>query len=163
MKPQVIRWVAIACCAVLSASVARAQETINHASVSGRVVDPQGAVVSGAHVYATQTDTNLTAETTTDESGRFRFAYLKVGPYELSVHADGFADSARHLRLTLGSAFDLPFSLSLATLDTRVTVSADASVLDTARSQIAGTVPQAEIENMPIDVKKKIPNSDQNA
>ena len=67
------------------------------------------------------------------------------------MHADGFADSARHLRLTLGSAFDLPFSLSLATLDTRVTVSGDAAVLDTARSQIAGTVPQAEIESMPMN------------
>ena len=151
MKAQVVHWLAIACCAVLTASDARGQETINHASVSGRVVDPQGAVVSGAHVSATQTDTNVTAETTTDEGGRFRFAYLKVGPYEVSVHADGFADSARHLRLTLGSAFDLPFSLSLATLDTRVTVSGDASVLDTARSQIAGTVPQAEIESMPMN------------
>jgi hypothetical protein len=151
VRLQVVRGLAIACLAVLTASGARAQETINHASVSGRVVDPQGAVVAGAHVYARQTDTNVTAETTTDQGGRFRFAYLKVGPYEVSVHADGFAACARHLRLTLGSAFDLPFSLSLATLDTRVTVSADASVLDTARSQIAGTVPQAEIENMPMN------------
>ena len=53
MKLQVVRGLAIACVAVLTASGARAQETINHASVSGRVVDPQGAVVSGAHVYAT--------------------------------------------------------------------------------------------------------------
>ena len=151
MKLQIVRGLAIACIAVLTASGARAQETINHASVSGRVVDPQGAVMSGVHVYARQTDTNVTTETTTDEAGRFRFAYLKVGPYEVSVHADGFADSARHLRLTVGSAFDLPFTLSLATLDTRVTVSGDASVLDTARSQIAGTVPQAEIESMPLN------------
>src|SRR5689334_6504494 len=106
---KLIRGLAIACCAVLAASAARAQETINHASLGGRVLDPQGAVVPGARVYATQVDTDVTTETTTDESGRFRFAYLKVGPYEVGVHADGFAASARHLRLTLGSAFDVSF------------------------------------------------------
>ena len=142
---------AIACFAVLTASGARAQETINHASVSGRVVDPAGRCRVRRARLREQTDTNVTADDETDEGGRFRFAYLKVGPYEVSVHADGFADSARHLRLTLGSASILPFSLSLATLDTRVTVSGDASVLDTARSQIAGTVPQAEIESMPMN------------
>lgn len=150
MLQQLVRVLAIAC-AVVTASAARAQETINHASVSGRVVDPQGAAVSGAHVSATETDTDVTTETTTDEAGRFRFAYLKVGPYDIGVHADGFAASARHLRLTLGSAFNLSIGLSVASLDTRVTVSADASVLDTARSQIAGTVPQAEIASLPMN------------
>ena len=43
-----------ACCAVASARVAHAQETINYASVSGRVTDPQGAVVAGAQVSARQ-------------------------------------------------------------------------------------------------------------
>ena len=39
---------------------ASAQESINYASVSGRVTDPSGAVVEGAQVTARQTDTNLT-------------------------------------------------------------------------------------------------------
>ena len=52
-----------ACCAVASARIVYAQETINYASVSGRVTDPQGAVVPGAQVSARQTETNVTAET----------------------------------------------------------------------------------------------------
>src|SRR5665213_2944250 len=109
-------------CAVLSATAAAAQETVNSASVAGRVVDQQGGVVPGAAVTARQTQTNITSETTTDEEGRFRFPYLKVGPYEITVHLGGFADVTRTLVLTVGSAFDLPISLSLGTIDTSVSV-----------------------------------------
>ena len=63
--------------------IAFAQETINNASVSGRVTDLSGAVVQGAQVTARQTDTNLTNTATTDSDGRFRFAYLRLGPYEI--------------------------------------------------------------------------------
>ena len=116
MARQFIRssFVVMVCCAMMLAGVASAQETINYASVSGRVTDPQGAVVPGAQVSARQTDTNVTAETVTDSEGRFRFPYLKVGPYELKVHLQGFADSTRTLTLTVGSAFDLPIALSVA-------------------------------------------------
>ena len=46
------------------------QETINYASLSGRVVDPAGALVDGAKVAARQTETNQTSEASTDAGGR---------------------------------------------------------------------------------------------
>ena len=55
------------------AALALAQETINSATVSGRVTDPQGAVVAGALVTARQMETNVAAETITNQDGRFRF------------------------------------------------------------------------------------------
>src|SRR5207253_2519878 len=84
------------------------QETINSASVSGRVTDPQGAVVPGAQITARLTETNVTTETVTDQQGRFRFPSLKVGAYQIKVHLQGFADVTRVLTLTVGSAFELP-------------------------------------------------------
>ena len=101
---------------VFSVCAMQAQETINYGSVSGRVTDAQGALVPGAQVSARQTDTNVTVETVTDSEGRFRFPYLKIGPYELKVHLEGFADSSRRLNLTVGSAFDVPLTLALAGL-----------------------------------------------
>src|SRR5207248_6343921 len=44
--------VVLACCAMASARTVCAQETINYASLSGRVTDAQGAVVPGAQVSA---------------------------------------------------------------------------------------------------------------
>jgi hypothetical protein len=141
----------VVCVALASAWPVVAQQSVDYASVSGRVTDPQGAVVAGAQVSARQIDTNVTAETLADSAGRFRFPYLKVGPYELKVRMPGFADLTRTLRLTVGSAFDLSLPLAVAGLDTSVTVSGAATVLETARSQIAGTVQQTEIQNLPMN------------
>src|SRR6185503_15744325 len=82
-------------CAATAVHFASAQESINYASVSGRVTDPSTAVVEGAQVTARQTDTNVTSTSKTGRDGRFRFPYLKVGPYEIKVRRQGFADAVR--------------------------------------------------------------------
>jgi hypothetical protein len=128
-----------------------AQETVHYASVSGRVTDPQGAVVSGAQVTARQTETNITREAVTDRDGRFRFPYLRVGPYELKIRQPGFAEATRHLTLTVGGAFDVPIALALETVETSVTVAADATMIEAARSQIAGTISTGEIRSVPLN------------
>ena len=130
---------------------ALAQETINYASISGRVTDPSGAAVEGAEVSARQVDTNLTGSAVTGSDGRFRFPYLRLGAYEVKFHKQGFADKVNLLTLTAGAAFELPVALSVATAQSSVTVSAEAAVLEAARSQIAGTVPTAEIQNLPLN------------
>ena len=130
---------------------APAQETVNYASVSGRVTDPQGAVVAGAQVSARQTETNIARTAVTDAEGRFRFPYLRLGPYEIVVRSQGFSDATRRLNLTVGSAFDLPIALKLEAVAESVTVAGTATVLESARSQIAGTVSQAEVASLPLN------------
>jgi outer membrane receptor protein involved in Fe transport len=133
------------------AAVARAQETVNTATVSGRVTDQQNAVLPGAAVVAREIDTNVTHETTTDGDGRFRFTYLKVGRYEFTVKLRGFADATRRLTLTLGSAFDLPITMNLPTLDAQVVVTADTTFIEGARSQIAATISVNEVQATPLN------------
>jgi hypothetical protein len=128
-----------------------AQETVHLASVSGRVTDPSGAVIVSARVTVRQTDTNFTATAQTDGDGRFRFPYLKVGPYEITVSQAGFADSTRRLTLTVGAAFEVPVTLTVAAMESGVTVTAPAIVLEAARSQIAATVSQAEVRSLPMN------------
>ncbi len=62
-------------CICAAADTLSAQETINYGTISGRVADPQGAVVPGASVIARQSETNQSRETVTDRDGRFRFPY----------------------------------------------------------------------------------------
>jgi outer membrane receptor protein involved in Fe transport len=142
---------AAAYCVVASAAIAHAQETINQATISGRVLDSQGGAVPGATVSVRQTETNATVQATTEADGRFRFPYLRVGPYELRAKLQGFKENARTLALSAGSAFDISITLEVAEIDTAVTVVADTQVLETARSQIAGTVPQSEVQNLPMN------------
>ena len=96
-------------------------------------------------------ETNVTVAAVTDQNGRFRFPYLKVGPYEITARRQGFRDVTRRLTLTAGAAFELPLSLTVAGVDTSVTVTGEMAVLEGNRSQIAGTVSQAEVTTLPLN------------
>jgi hypothetical protein len=54
----------------------------------------------------------------------------------------------RHLAVVVGAAFELPVPLSVSRIDANVTVIADATVLEAARSQIAATVSEAEVRSL---------------
>ncbi|MEO5922621.1 MAG: carboxypeptidase regulatory-like domain-containing protein [Bryobacteraceae bacterium] len=127
-----------------------AQDSVYLGSIGGRVTDASGAVIQGARVTARQTETNLTADGVTDGEGRFRFAYQRLGPYELRVTQSGFALATRQLTLTVGSAFEIPVELKVAAAGETITVN-DIEVLEAARTQVAGTVSQAEIRNLPLN------------
>jgi outer membrane receptor protein involved in Fe transport len=146
-----VRLSALAAFVLAWTCAAYAQQSVDYASVSGRVSDSSGAVVAGAQVTARQAETNVTATAASDAEGRFRFPYLKVGPYEVVVHRDGFGDVAKRLTLSAGAAFEVPFVLAPGAIDTSVTVTGDATVIEAARSQIASTVPESEVRNMPLN------------
>ncbi len=65
-------------------------------SISGTVTDPQGAVVSGAQVKATNTATGAPLTTTTDGSGLFHFNLIPVGEYKVEVSATGFKTAVQN-------------------------------------------------------------------
>ncbi len=142
---------AVAVLVIAWAQPIHGQQSIEYASVGGRVADPSGAAIAGAHVAARQTETNVTVTADTDETGRFRFPYLRIGPYEIAVQQDGFRAASMRLTLGAGAAHDFPVTLQIAGIDSSVTVSAEATVLETARSQVAGTLPQAEVASIPLN------------
>lgn len=148
---QFMRVLALASVMLAWASGAWAQQSVDRASVSGRVEDAAGGAVPGARVAARQLETNVEDETVTDGQGRFRFPYLRPGPYEIMAGLTGFNDATRRLTLTAGGAFELPLTLEVAGVSTSVTVSADAPVVEAARSQIAGTISENETRALPIN------------
>ena len=105
----------------------------------------------GARVTARQIETNTARDAVSDTEGRFRFPYLRLGPYEISVEHAGFSGAMRRLDLTVGAAFDLPIRLELEAVAASVTVSGTATVLEAARSQIAGTISRAEVASLPLN------------
>ena len=59
-------------------------------SISGVVTDPQGAVVSGAEVKATQAGTDAVSTTQSNSSGIFRLNLLPAGTYKVEIAAQNF-------------------------------------------------------------------------
>ena len=58
--------------------------------ISGTVTDASGAVVAGAQITATQTDTGVTRSVTSDANGVYSLPSLPLGPYRLEVKKEGF-------------------------------------------------------------------------
>ena len=135
---------------LISLASASAQETINNASLTGRVTDQSGAMIPNSTVSVRDVATDVTTSLTTDAAGRFRFPYLRVGQYEVTCHNAGFSDAKRSITLTIGAAFDLPIMLTVGSTES-VAVNAEGPVLETSRSQIADTISQNEVANLPFN------------
>src|SRR5215475_11839719 len=60
------------------------------AQISGDVRDQSGAVLPGAEVTATQTDTAVSRTTITNETGYYVLPNLPLGPYRLEASLPGF-------------------------------------------------------------------------
>jgi Fe(3+) dicitrate transport protein len=64
-------------------------------SISGRVLDQNSAAIQGALVTLRYSGSNAELNTTTDQSGVFRFKDVPVGQYRLSTKKSGFATFER--------------------------------------------------------------------
>jgi hypothetical protein len=63
----------------------------------------------------------------------------------------GFAEATRAVHVTVGSAFELPVPIAVGGVAASVDVIGDSQVLESARSQIASTVSQAEVQDLPMN------------
>ncbi|MGA2831840.1 MAG: carboxypeptidase-like regulatory domain-containing protein [Terracidiphilus sp.] len=70
------------------------------ASLSGRVTDPSGQVVSTAKVTVRNLETGQSAETRSNPDGVYTFSNLAPGTYTLSISADAFAAKTSQVTLT---------------------------------------------------------------
>ena len=128
-----------------------AQQTVTSASLSGRVVDAAGAIVSGALVTATNLETNQKRSANSDAEGRYRFGYLPVGTYRVTVESQGFTPLDRQITLTVGQAIDMPLKLNVKGVSERVNITSDAPLIETVRTQVTETIRPTDISSLPLN------------
>lgn len=80
----------------------------------GAILDPSAAVVPNATVIMTDSKTSKSAMTTTDAQGKFSFASLPSGDYDLRAIKRGFADFKTHETLATGQDKSQDITLSIA-------------------------------------------------
>jgi hypothetical protein len=110
-------------------------------SISGTVEDPQGAVVSGAQVKATNTATGAALTTTSDSSGLFRFNLIPAGTYKVEVSAQGFQKAVQNnILVSAGRDSGLGgIKLTVGEVTSTIEVSAAAPLIETTQSQVTNT------------------------
>ncbi len=81
-----------------------AQQSVTSGTLSGRIEDASGAVVSGVTVTATHLETNHQLTTTSDVEGRYRFPYLRTGNYDLKIQAEGFESMTKQLTVLVSGS-----------------------------------------------------------
>src|SRR6185369_8652167 len=139
---------------LLCTGLCAAQQNVTSATLSGRIEDARGAVVSGANVTATHLETNQQLTSTSDDEGRYRFPYLRIGDYDLKIDAQGFSTFSRQLTVSVGQALDLPVKLNVADVSAQVNIDADVPIVETVRTQITETIRPREINELPLNGRK---------
>ena len=93
-------------------------------AITGVVQDSSGAVVPGASVTLTSTDTQFTMKTRTDGSGIFVLSPVKIGRYNLSASATGFQTTVQqNLQLNIQERLNVNLSLKPGAMTETITVS----------------------------------------
>ncbi len=106
----------------LNLPAARAEES--KASLSGRVLDPSGAVVESALVRLRLEGTAFEKTAQSDAAGAYGFEGLLAGEYRLSVSAQGFVLKRQSVTLAAGQTRQLDLTLQVQPLAQQVVVSA---------------------------------------
>jgi len=74
----------------LASGIAYAQSLGNAGTVKGTVLDPSGAVVTGAQIRVTNPVTGYSQTATSGSDGTFQLSNLPPNPYHLEITAGGF-------------------------------------------------------------------------
>src|SRR5437879_5592705 len=146
---QVLRsWLLIACAAVMSSSVLLADVT---GSILGVVTDPTAAVVQGVQIAATNVDTNLVTETTTDSAGQYRLLSLPIGRYKLQATFSGFQTYvATGIVLSVDEQRRVDIVLNVGATQQEVSVSASAVQVETTNTQLGEVIDEKKILELPL-------------
>lgn len=137
--------------AVISFLMAPASAQVSSGSISGTVVDPSGAAVTGAEVKAVSASTNQSATTVSDSAGLFKLPLLPVGSYRVEVSKSGFRKaSLAGVGVTPGVDVGLGnVKLEIGSVAETVEVTSATPLVETTQAQITNTFDATYLNNIP--------------
>lgn len=121
------------------------------ALIEGSVTDSSGAHIRGAKVTLTNTDTGATHIVTSDNGGRFRFTALVRGHYKAEIRAEGFESQVQNFALDVSQVQALDFHLAPGSVNTEVTVTEAAPLVDTTTSSTGTVIEGRQVTELPLD------------
>ncbi len=121
-------------------------------AMEGQISDPAGRALEGARIRATNLDTGFAAEVQTQPNGFFRLPSLPIGQYSVAVEAPNFAKYVQQpVQVNVSQTVRLEAKLALTSQSETVTVTGDASLVDTSTNTLGKVVSSREIVDLPLN------------
>jgi hypothetical protein len=118
-------------------------------SIAGVVSDSSGAIVAGASVKLTAKATNTSSTAVTNDTGRYFFANVTSGEYEIAVSKTGFRTTKTIVTASVGLALTVDLKLELGSVSETVEVTASNTELQTLNATVGNTVGGDLLQNLP--------------
>jgi len=120
--------------------------------IIGTVTDPSGSVIPHARVIVTNTQTNVSSETTTADDGSYQVQLLPIGTYRVSVEAQGFRKSVTNPQtLEINQSLKVDLKLEVGSTAETVQVEATTTGIETTNATVSNTINANEIVNAPLN------------
>jgi hypothetical protein len=122
------------------------------ATLSGRVLDPTQAAISGASVTAVNMGTNAASHATTNDEGFYTIVNLPPGSYRIEVTKPGFKALIKpDLVLHVQDVIAINFKLSVGAVSESMTVEGGAPLVNTESAAVSTVVDRQFAENIPLN------------
>ncbi len=146
------------CCALLAVVLFSSglwAQAVSTAQITGTVKDQSGAVLPGAEVTVTQTDTGVSRNVVSDETGSYTLPNLPIGPYKLEVSLPGFRTYVQTgIVLQVNSNPSIHVVLGIGQVTETVEVQASATMVETQSTGVGRVVDAEHIEQMPLNGRR---------
>ena len=120
-------------------------------TINGTVTDASGAVVPGVDIAIRNTDTGIERKTQTTDAGDYTAPFLSPGRYQVQSSKTGFTSVLRKdLVLQVGQTLTINLNLSVQAAQQEVTVTGEAPVVDTEKTENSQVVSEQAVSNLPV-------------
>ncbi|WP_348262910.1 TonB-dependent receptor [Telmatobacter sp. DSM 110680] len=117
-----------------------------NSTITGTVLDKNGAAVPGAEVTLTQQQTGFVSKANSNDSGNFTFNGLNVGTYDLKATAKGFdAYVEKGIVVNVSQTTRVDATLTVGSVDQTVTVQSDVLSVQTDSNVVSTLVSEEQI------------------
>ncbi len=128
-------------------------------SISGEVRDEKQAVITGATVTMRNIQTNETRTAQTNSDGRYHFASVPVGAYEITVESTGFAKYQQSgITLALNQSAVVDVTMKPGAVQEVVNVVENASMLNTSTPEVGTRFDEKRLAELPLATTRNVYN-----
>ena len=120
-------------------------------SLAGRVVDPSGAAIPGAHIVITNQQTGFKRELITGADGDYATTALFAANYDVSAEGEGFQRLVRSATIQAGTTTNLDFSLGIRSANESVSVDSASPQLQYETHQVSGVITEQQVDALPLN------------